>query len=444
MFLREIATQVRGGETRDPMDVVIKMVLGVAKYARNTGYPDLSAELKLLAKSPRTARDFQELWNSYSWLNPLDRSATVHQVQMRGILKIAWNILMGKTDADYGIISALEYDIDVGLGESDILNPVPHRSGNATKTAKSMKDFINQWRGQIVAYIREQLQDNTAVLNDAEIKLFILNDSSLKTWARRDGVVINQTIGRKNSSEDGTWEDVKHWGTITEDLNSEIKHLIEELSRNYPQVKEKDINALRELSVNLMNNTLDDSIEQLYAIMTRVTRAIPNEPGSSGRKLISQRFQFIIRIFEDYMEEKSLMEETQIKESNMLKDTLRKIAKQIRSSDTELLNEYLDTALWASTDDDGQPLDRNYGIRHFSKEAIASSEKDLSSFMEEAAPFLEGVDNIGHDFWLTRNGHGAGFWDRGYGEAGKKLTDIAHSYGEVNLYVGDDDLIYIG
>lgn len=35
----------------------------------------------------------------------------------------------------------------------------------------------------------------------------------------------------------------------------------------------------------------------------------------------------------------------------------------------------------------------------------------------------------GHDFALTRNGHGTGFWDRGYGEVGLLLTDAADTYG---------------
>jgi hypothetical protein len=48
----------------------------------------------------------------------------------------------------------------------------------------------------------------------------------------------------------------------------------------------------------------------------------------------------------------------------------------------------------------------------------------------------------GHDFWLTRNRHGAGFWDRGLGDAGRMLTEMAHPYGECALYVGDDALIY--
>ena len=35
----------------------------------------------------------------------------------------------------------------------------------------------------------------------------------------------------------------------------------------------------------------------------------------------------------------------------------------------------------------------------------------------------------GHDLWLTQAGHGAGFWDRGYGEIGDKLTERAEAFG---------------
>ena len=41
----------------------------------------------------------------------------------------------------------------------------------------------------------------------------------------------------------------------------------------------------------------------------------------------------------------------------------------------------------------------------------------------------------GHDFALTRNGHGAGFWDRGLGLVGDALTSIAKPYGDRSLYV---------
>lgn len=58
-----------------------------------------------------------------------------------------------------------------------------------------------------------------------------------------------------------------------------------------------------------------------------------------------------------------------------------------------------------------------------------------------------GDDYIGHDFWLTRNHHGTGFWDRYSGDQegtriGQYLTDQAHAYGESYLYVGDDGKVH--
>lgn len=49
------------------------------------------------------------------------------------------------------------------------------------------------------------------------------------------------------------------------------------------------------------------------------------------------------------------------------------------------------------------------------------------------------TDELRHDwptdFYLTRNGHGAGFWDGDYpDEVGRKLTDIAHGFGETWAY----------
>ncbi|AYD82177.1 hypothetical protein KNU13_gp91 [Gordonia phage Turuncu] len=39
-------------------------------------------------------------------------------------------------------------------------------------------------------------------------------------------------------------------------------------------------------------------------------------------------------------------------------------------------------------------------------------------------------EHFGHDFLLTRDGHGAGFWDRGLGDLGDYLTTIADGYGD--------------
>ena len=48
-------------------------------------------------------------------------------------------------------------------------------------------------------------------------------------------------------------------------------------------------------------------------------------------------------------------------------------------------------------------------------------------------------EHIGHDFWLTSQGHGAGFWDRGLGEVGDILSDSVDGYGDiVGLYLDDE------
>lgn len=64
---------------------------------------------------------------------------------------------------------------------------------------------------------------------------------------------------------------------------------------------------------------------------------------------------------------------------------------------------------------------------------VADAELDVSALTD---------DQMGVDLWLTRNGHGAGFWDRGLGELGDKLTDLAHSMGGHESYEGDDHMIY--
>lgn len=47
---------------------------------------------------------------------------------------------------------------------------------------------------------------------------------------------------------------------------------------------------------------------------------------------------------------------------------------------------------------------------------------------------LMGTEQFGHDMALTRNGHGAGFWDRGLGEVGDVLTEWAKGLGTLNVF----------
>ncbi len=116
---------------------------------------------------------------------------------------------------------------------------------------------------------------------------------------------------------------------------------------------------------------------------------------------------------------------------------------------------YIEAALWSSTDDDGDPLDANYGIEDIADETLAGIDEECMQFQTDNADLLEeayalyprkgwsGYAQAGHDFWLTRNHHGAGFWDRGIGEVGDKLTKASHKARERYIYVGDDGKLYI-
>jgi hypothetical protein len=50
---------------------------------------------------------------------------------------------------------------------------------------------------------------------------------------------------------------------------------------------------------------------------------------------------------------------------------------------------------------------------------------------------------MAHDWILTRNRCGCGFWDGDWDkEFGQKLTELCHMQGEIELYLGDDQMIH--
>jgi hypothetical protein len=121
---------------------------------------------------------------------------------------------------------------------------------------------------------------------------------------------------------------------------------------------------------------------------------------------------------------------------------------------------YIACALWSSMDNaneqGGDPLDRNYSETDLAPETLERIKSDCAKFQADNAELLaqytQRINRVtedppeayaGHDFWLTRNGHGAGFWDRNLGELGDKLTEASKAFGECDLYVGDDKRLHI-
>jgi len=119
----------------------------------------------------------------------------------------------------------------------------------------------------------------------------------------------------------------------------------------------------------------------------------------------------------------------------------------------EFWRSYMHSALWSTNDvsDErgGEPLDANYTIDDIDSKTTDDMREDCAKFVVENEDLLDGwpADTAGHCFWLTRNGHGAGFWDHDEGAegSGKELSEKCGwktKFPEVNLYVGDDGEIY--
>lgn len=129
----------------------------------------------------------------------------------------------------------------------------------------------------------------------------------------------------------------------------------------------------------------------------------------------------------------------------------------------EVFDAYAETLSWVTGDfehsDEAQEALKEGTYPFYSEEEYGEAFSDVASFLglvDEAlgadhdnrvdCTLLEvlhqywSLEQLGHDFYLTRNGHGAGFWDRYYGDAdegvgadiGRILTDLADSFGESN------------
>lgn len=132
---------------------------------------------------------------------------------------------------------------------------------------------------------------------------------------------------------------------------------------------------------------------------------------------------------------------------------------------------YLETALWSSTamvgDDpivgypglrEGDPLDDHFGIDDISPESLVVAETELNDFFDylenqgllDLAREYHNDECIAHDFWLTRNGHGAGFWDGHYDDRvggrrsiGRELTDCAKIWGSQYIWIDLGGILHL-
>jgi hypothetical protein len=116
---------------------------------------------------------------------------------------------------------------------------------------------------------------------------------------------------------------------------------------------------------------------------------------------------------------------------------------------------YLTAALWSSTDDEGEPLDAQFDTDDIAPETLEQMTSDCDLFWTQCREQItcddgptgphgtSQIEMAGHDFWLTRCGHGAGFWNGDWPEPHSTILDeAARAFGNVDLYIGDDGKVW--
>ena len=104
------------------------------------------------------------------------------------------------------------------------------------------------------------------------------------------------------------------------------------------------------------------------------------------------------------------------------------------------LMQALDTILWSSPalryEDDDECMDAVATVHDFDGASLERVEADLFAFIDANAADIADMDysDVGHNYVLSRDRHGTGFWDRDLGERGERLHEAA-SVGTFEAYL---------
>lgn len=112
---------------------------------------------------------------------------------------------------------------------------------------------------------------------------------------------------------------------------------------------------------------------------------------------------------------------------------------------TRMYDQFVTSLLWSEQDEEAEALDRNYEEDDIDQDTRDEIMSDCEGLFDQHWQLLHNLEpsDVGHDFVMTRNGHGCGFWDGDYAyPASSVLTQASKVYGTLGLMVGDDGRLY--
>lgn len=99
---------------------------------------------------------------------------------------------------------------------------------------------------------------------------------------------------------------------------------------------------------------------------------------------------------------------------------------------------YIAAMLFVTDDEHGTPLNQNFSQSDVDSDSYGDIRVDCMRFLERAGNRLDGADleQCGMDFLYERNGHGVGFYDRGFIKADELyLSALAKEFGETSVWI---------
>lgn len=202
---------------------------------------------------------------------------------------------------------------------------------------------------------------------------------------------------------------------------------------------------MKQNKIDIVMNKLNEQVSRMRAIM--------------GISENSGRYQFA----KDIQDDGSVLDESDISTDIINKILMGYIEAALWTEEESLRDEQGDDSVYDDDDEDEDDteLDKlirltsqlnNKGIVSFSREDIESDSLidayiGIKKFIQLCGEDLIhrainefGAEQLGHDFWLTRNGHGAGFFDRGYDDEDENiLMKASRDMGSVDLYINDNN-----
>ena len=135
---------------------------------------------------------------------------------------------------------------------------------------------------------------------------------------------------------------------------------------------------------------------------------------------------------------------------------------------SQSLSALVASLLWSENDQSdesgGEPLDYNYDIDDIDGDLLQKLEARFKSFAAKAEQQLQArfgddyssiedfyigpkdsENQVEHDYIMTVNGHGCGFWEEHDWQDGAReiLVKLAESESEIHAQVGDDGKVYL-